>query len=167
MYKELIKANVTMAMVLSWYGLNKRACPFHKDKEGRLKVTDWSFTCHSSTCGKHGNVIDFIMYREGLNFTDACKFICEKFNLDNPKMSHFNYLRLEVRRLTVKLAEVEKHGKQAVFHNRLAEVLGLEVEDVEELRAEYKKTRKRLEEAKKELLKDEGGIIEVFESLTH
>jgi len=72
-----IKSRLSMQAIMEHYGLradkNHRVlCPFHDDKTPSLQVYPETNTCYcfSSNCKTHGrsmDVIDFIMYREGLD----------------------------------------------------------------------------------------------------
>jgi len=48
-----------------WQGL----CPFHGEKEPSFTVYEDNFYCFG--CGEHGDVIDFVMKKEGIDFKNA------------------------------------------------------------------------------------------------
>ena len=72
-----IKQRLAIATVLHHYGLkpdprHRLCCPFHEDTTPSMQVYDKTHTvyCFSSNCRTHGrslDVIDFIMYREGID----------------------------------------------------------------------------------------------------
>ncbi len=76
-----IKARLTLATVLQYYGLKpdknlRLRCPFHEDKTPSLQVYYKTHTvyCFSSNCKTHGkamDVIDFIMYKESCTKGEA------------------------------------------------------------------------------------------------
>ena len=76
-----IKSRLTMERVLQHYGLipdrNQRlCCPFHNDRTPSMQVYPETNTCYcfSSNCKTHGkslDVIDFIMYKEGISKHEA------------------------------------------------------------------------------------------------
>jgi DNA primase len=76
-----IKANLTINQVLDHYGLKPNPskmlhCPFHNDKTPSMQVYPETNTvhCFSSNCKLHGkaiDVIDFIMYMEGITKHEA------------------------------------------------------------------------------------------------
>ena len=76
-----IKQRLTLAMVLSYYGLKpdknlRLNCPFHEDKTPSLQVYYKTHTayCFSSNCKTHGksiDVIDFILYKENCSKAEA------------------------------------------------------------------------------------------------
>lgn len=47
-------------------------CPFHEDQEPSLFVDGRDQHYHCFGCGVHGDVIDFVMRREGVGFAEAC-----------------------------------------------------------------------------------------------
>ena len=76
-----IKSKLTLAMVLSYYGLKpdknlRLHCPFHNDKTPSLQVYYKTHTayCFSSNCKTHGkslDVIDFILHKENCTKAEA------------------------------------------------------------------------------------------------
>jgi DNA primase len=76
-----IKSQLTIAQVLDHYGLKANqskmlCCPFHNDKTPSMQVYPETNTvhCFSSNCKLHGkavDVIDFIMYHEGITKHEA------------------------------------------------------------------------------------------------
>ena len=76
-----LKSLLTLAHVLSHYGLKPDkggmlCCPFHDDKTPSLKIYPETNTayCFSSNCKTHGksiDVIDFVMYMEGVSKHEA------------------------------------------------------------------------------------------------
>lgn len=48
-------------------------CVFHDDKRPSMSLKFNRYHCFS--CGAKGDVIDFIQHRDGLNFTDAVRFL--------------------------------------------------------------------------------------------
>lgn len=86
-----VKSSVTMLQVLERYDLLrtfKRAadrlsgpCPLHKGSnptQFRVSVSRNCFNCFG-TCGRGGNVIDFISLREGISFRDAALLLQKWF----------------------------------------------------------------------------------------
>lgn len=56
--KQLVKARHNVAH-----------CPFHDDKTASMNIKNNFYHCHA--CGATGNVIKFVMERDGLNFKEA------------------------------------------------------------------------------------------------
>jgi len=50
-------------------------CPFHEEKTPSMKYYKDTFRFHCYGCGWHGNMIDFIMQRDNINFIDAVKHL--------------------------------------------------------------------------------------------
>jgi hypothetical protein len=48
-------------------------CPFHEEKTPSMKYYKDTLKFHCYGCGWHGNMIDFIMQRDNINFVDAIK----------------------------------------------------------------------------------------------
>ena len=72
---EEIKAAYSMRDIVERYGFRPtRAgfipCPFHSgDRQASLKVYDRDFHCHA--CGAHGDIIDFVMMMDDVDFKTA------------------------------------------------------------------------------------------------
>jgi len=76
-----IRSRLPLAQVLAYYGLKpdkhlRLHCPFHDDKTPSLQVYYKTHTayCFSSNCKTHGkslDVIDFVLYKEGLTKHEA------------------------------------------------------------------------------------------------
>lgn len=72
---EEIKATYSMRDIVERYGFHPtRAgfipCPFHSgDRQASLKVYDRDFHCHA--CGAHGDIIDFVMMMDDVDFKTA------------------------------------------------------------------------------------------------
>ena len=54
-------------------------CPFHEDSNPSLTIYKESntFICRGSGCGKHGDVIQFVQYADGVSFSEACRRLKE------------------------------------------------------------------------------------------
>ena len=81
--KDIILNNITMLEVLDKYNIphNKTMyhCCFHKDKNPSAKFYKNSFYCFS--CGRTGDLIQFVQYLFNLTFQEAMSKINEDFNL--------------------------------------------------------------------------------------
>ena len=55
-------------------GLIKYPCPFHAENTPSFVVYEDHWHCYGS-CGRGGDVVDFIMRLRNLNFVDACKYL--------------------------------------------------------------------------------------------
>jgi len=54
-------------------------CPFHEDKNPSmaLYLDTNTFICRGASCGKRGDVIQFVQYADGVSFTEACRRLKE------------------------------------------------------------------------------------------
>ena len=59
-------------------------CPFHPDKTPSFFVSTSEELFHCFGCGKSGNVINFVMLKENLNFKDAIEYLCGLSGLTMP-----------------------------------------------------------------------------------
>lgn len=91
-YKE-IKKSVSIVQVLDRYGLSEKlrtrgdsisgCCPLHNGTNPshfRVSVKKNAWNCFGS-CGRGGNVIDFVSLKEGVEFHDAAVLLVEWFDL--------------------------------------------------------------------------------------
>ncbi len=60
----------------------KARCPFHRDHNPSLSVyrsgSEWHFKCFGSGCSSGGDVIEFVMKLDGLEFPDALRRIADE-----------------------------------------------------------------------------------------
>ena len=79
---RIIKAAVTMQMVLDHYGISLKQsghelrgkCPIHRGSNSKhftANVTKNVFKCFFAECGAHGNVLDFVAAMEHCSVRDA------------------------------------------------------------------------------------------------
>src|SRR5262245_23588993 len=87
---------VSLPEVMAGYGLEVKTdgrekfltrCPFHEDKTPSLSVSRkdgrWLWNCFG--CRKSGNVIDFVIHREGIPFGEAYRKLLPKVSA-NPNL---------------------------------------------------------------------------------
>ena len=84
--KEDVLEAVSIADGLNYYGVqvdryDKCCCPFHRDKRPSMKVYRNTNKYYCFVCNEGGNIIDFVMKSQGLNFGEALKKIDQDFNL--------------------------------------------------------------------------------------
>jgi DNA primase len=56
----------------------KARCPFHDDKRPSLVIDERDDHFHCYGCRAHGDVISWVMRREGVGFTAACDLLADK-----------------------------------------------------------------------------------------
>ncbi|HCW92338.1 MAG TPA: DNA primase [Flexistipes sinusarabici] len=71
----------------------KGLCPFHDERTPSFSVTPEKKLYHCFGCGAAGNVVGFAMKYHNLDFVDAMKMLCERYNIvfekrERPK--HYN-----------------------------------------------------------------------------
>src|ERR1700761_7667497 len=67
----------------------KACCPFHNEKTPSFTVNDEKGFYHCFGCGAHGNVFDFVMLTEGLNFPEAIEKLALDAGMELPKADPF------------------------------------------------------------------------------
>ena len=89
---NLIKATVTMEMILNHYGVKglrevrdelRGPCPIHEAKEGArsFTVNPSKNAFHCFSCGSRGNVLDFVAAMEECSIKDAALKLDEWFRV--------------------------------------------------------------------------------------
>ena len=70
----------------------KGLCPFHNEKTPSFTVDDKKQLFQCFGCGEGGDVVSFIMHKEGLSYIDAMKYLANKagIKLDDSKSSKEN-----------------------------------------------------------------------------
>lgn len=63
-------------------------CPFHEEKTPSFTVSDDKGFFHCFGCQKNGDVIDFVMETEGLEFRDAVEAIADRAGIDAPTFAN-------------------------------------------------------------------------------
>ncbi|MDR3079014.1 MAG: DNA primase [Rickettsiales bacterium] len=93
-FLNLLKTRITLSDVIGksvkliQRGRAKVArCPFHSEKTPSFQVNDEKGFYHCFGCGAHGDVFDFLMRRDGLDFSGAVKMLAEENGLELPRSS--------------------------------------------------------------------------------
>ncbi|MFA6023107.1 MAG: phage/plasmid primase, P4 family [Candidatus Pacearchaeota archaeon] len=88
---DKIKEKIKITDLANEYGVikgketNNYHCPFHNDKHPSLSLNDalgW-FKCFASSCGKSGNIIDFVAELESISRKEAIHKLIEKAGLSD------------------------------------------------------------------------------------
>ena len=83
-----IESIVGETLSLKRSGANlKGCCPLHKEKTPSFFVRPSAQTFHCYGCGKNGDVIQFVIERDGLSFLEALHFLAKKANIELPTRS--------------------------------------------------------------------------------
>ena len=96
-FAEQLKSSVDIVSVVGEYVRLRRSgasrymglCPFHNEKSPSFTVhaVHQFYKCFS--CGAGGDVIKFVMEKEGLSFYEALKSLAERFGIPMPKRSQY------------------------------------------------------------------------------
>ena len=57
-------------------------CPFHTEKTGSFIVNQARQTYHCFGCGKHGDVFQWVMERQGVNYPEAVRILAKRANIE-------------------------------------------------------------------------------------
>ncbi|MGE0077619.1 MAG: DNA primase [Bacteroidales bacterium] len=85
---RIIAASDILEVVQEYVTLRKRGvnylghCPFHNEKTPSFTVSPAKGIFKCFGCGKGGNVVNFVMEHEHLNYVDALKFLAKKYNIE-------------------------------------------------------------------------------------
>lgn len=61
-------------------------CPFHADKTPSFFVSPAKSICKCFSCGKGGNVIWYVMERDGISYPEAIRWLGKKYGIDVPSI---------------------------------------------------------------------------------
>jgi DNA primase catalytic core len=64
---------------------SKGCCPFHEEKAASFHVNPEKGVFHCFGCKAGGNVIDFVMRVENLEFVDAMEWLANRYHIDVPR----------------------------------------------------------------------------------
>ena len=95
---EILENSDIVAIIGDYVDLKKSGnsykglCPFHNEKTPSFTVDDKKQLFHCFGCGEGGDVVSFIMHKEGLTYIDAMKYLANKagIKLDDSKSSKEN-----------------------------------------------------------------------------
>ena len=91
--KEEIKNRIKLSEIISQkIDLKRKSnetflglCPFHKEKTPSFNVNDNKGFYHCFGCQKHGDIFNFIMEYENINFLEALEYLANKIGLSLSK----------------------------------------------------------------------------------
>lgn len=82
----------------------KAVCPFHHEKTPSFVVNPDKQIFHCFGCGVGGNVVNFVMKQERMEFPEAIRFLAQKVNVsipgdETPQAHHANNIRQAILRV--------------------------------------------------------------------
>lgn len=117
-----IKSVADIVSVIGDYVELKRAgsnyvglCPFHNEKTPSFSVSPSKGIFHCFGCGVGGDVISFIMQKEGLSYPEAIKFLADKLGI----LVETNEVNKEKYEHRKKLFEINSEAKLFYYKNLL------------------------------------------------
>lgn len=117
-----IKSVADIVSVIGEYVELKRAgsnyvglCPFHNEKTPSFSVSPSKGIFHCFGCGVGGDVISFIMQKEGLSYPEAIKFLADKLGI----LVETNEVNKEKYEHRKKLFEINNEAKLFYYKNLL------------------------------------------------
>ncbi len=92
-------------------------CPFHREKTPSFHVSEDKQLFYCFGCGTSGNIFDFVMKIENLDFVDALKFLAQRagVTLEEEKSSYTE--NEEKRSLKQRILEINKIAAKKFFDN--------------------------------------------------
>ncbi|NLN41519.1 MAG: DNA primase [Clostridiales bacterium] len=123
--EEVRAANEIIDVISEYISLKPRGknffglCPFHNEKTPSFSVDPQKQLYHCFGCGEGGNVFNFIMAQERLNFVDAVKFLAERKGISLP--GSFNMVEdEEVKRQRQELYKINRAAAMFYHQNLLS-----------------------------------------------
>ncbi|MBP5426611.1 MAG: DNA primase [Clostridiales bacterium] len=98
--EEIIRANDIVDVVSTYVKLEKKGkymfglCPFHREKTASFSVTGPKQMYYCYSCGRGGNVVNFIKDIENLDFIDAIEFLANRVNITIPDTVNIGDIKL-------------------------------------------------------------------------
>ena len=93
--QKIKDAASVVGVIGDFYDLKKKGvnyqclCPFHNDRHiGSFVVSPRKNTYSCYSCGAHGDAIEFLMSKQGLNYSDALRWLAKKYNIVIPDDAH-------------------------------------------------------------------------------
>ena len=151
-FVEQLKSSVDIVTVIGAYVRLRRSgtqrymglCPFHNEKTASftVHVVHQFYKCFS--CGAGGDVVKFVMEKEGVSFYEALKSLSEQYGVPMPKRSQYADEDSKVRGALLVMHELAGENFRANLHSQAGEVArayivrrGLATETVEHFGVGY------------------------------
>lgn len=88
-------------------------CPFHREKSPSFHVSGEKQLFHCFGCGASGNLVQFVMRMESLDFVEALKLLAERAGIDLPENGTNDYSH----ELKKKIYEMNKLSARFFYNN--------------------------------------------------
>src|SRR5215831_20779684 len=121
-----LKSSVDIVSVIGEYVRLKRSgaqrymglCPFHQEKSPSftVHVVHQFYKCFS--CGVSGDVIRFVMEKEGISFYEALKSLSERYGIPMPKRSNYADEDAKARGALLAMHELASENFRANLHSQ-------------------------------------------------
>lgn len=105
----------------NWVGL----CPFHAEKTPSFHVSAERGIFKCFGCGKSGDVITFLTEHERMSFTDALRWLAERYHIDVEELSSPKADRRETESLFIVMEFARKHYQHNLMETTEGTTLGL------------------------------------------
>lgn len=85
---QILDAADIVEVVSDFVSLKRRGanyiglCPFHNEKTPSFSVSKAKGICHCFSCGKGGSPVNFIMEHEQMSYTEALKYLAQKYHIE-------------------------------------------------------------------------------------
>ncbi|MBR3791921.1 MAG: DNA primase, partial [Clostridia bacterium] len=90
-------------------------CPFHREKSPSFHVSSEKQLFHCFGCGASGNLVQFVMRTEGLDFVEAIKLLADRAGIQLPEDNGQN--NIESGSLKKKIYEMNKLAARFFYEN--------------------------------------------------
>jgi DNA primase len=128
-FVEQLKSSVDIVNVIGEYVKLRRSganrymglCPFHNEKSPSftVHVVHQFYKCFS--CGVSGDVVKFVMEKEGLSFHEALKSMSERYGVPMPKRSQYADEDSKVRGTLLGMHELAEENFRANLQSQAGE----------------------------------------------
>jgi len=81
-------------------------CPFHKEKSPSFHVSGEKQLFHCFGCGASGNLVQFVMRAEGLDFVEALKLLAERAGIELPEAGQASDESQQIRKKTYEMNKI-------------------------------------------------------------
>jgi DNA primase len=103
-------------------------CPFHNEKTPSFTVSPAKGIFKCFGCGKGGNVVNFIMDHENLNYPEALKWLAKKYSIDvveEEDTEEQKLLKDERESLMIVSAFAQKYFTRTLWEENEGRTIGL------------------------------------------